>query len=582
MRQINRNIAFVALVILLAIPLSARASVVNFGLGADDFGTLTINGIPVCTYNNISAAGGCNGSIDLQPGVWYDVVIDYMNRYGSNGMSLTWDRPGGTILGYGFAGSFSHLVPKVNFRTLDATGINHVSGLRGDYYDLSGNLQSTVIGEGPLDASNTVYNNQLVGSWNGYGYFSLFEERLSGQIQLPPSQCSVSVEHVKMFDAHTLEIDVTGEFSSDQLSGKTLSVSTTIGNVALNDSFPLTPGLTGLQSTSFFFDLATQNIPRFNDNTNFVVTSAKDENGNACTGAPQNAVVLLPVVIIPGIFSGDGGDGTFPDLELTLRTVFAGYGLLGARCSVCKSYQLTTDVVGYPTIGYPTLYTLSYRTSSSSFHEAAIDLNALLKQIKTATYADKVNIVTHSKGGLVARQYLVGRINNVGVNQLIMTVPPNLGATGASWANLDPTGLKVNLSNLLPVWPWTRSTVLDDFVTAKPFNKELDDLNQQPLPPDVVYTLIYSSSYPTVFTQTGSIIKKSPVPLVFDFKPGDGVVPTFSMLGLKEDPNNPLVLPELIPAFNGVAITPIRIAGFHKGYLEQPAVMQQVVSTLVP
>src|SRR5439155_1316902 len=55
---------------------------------------------------------------------------------------------------------------------------------RGDYYDLSGNLQSTVIGEGPIDAINNVYNNQAVGSWNGYGYFSLFEERLSGQIQL--------------------------------------------------------------------------------------------------------------------------------------------------------------------------------------------------------------------------------------------------------------------------------------------------------------------------------------------------------------------------------------------------------------
>jgi hypothetical protein len=128
----------------------------------------------------------------MQPGVWYDIVIDYKNRAGSDGMSLSWDQPGPTSIGYGFGGSFPGLVPKVNFRTLDATQTNYVSGLRGDYYDLSGNLQSTVIGEGPIDAINNVYNNQVVGSWNGYGYFSLFEERLSGQIQLttPPTPAS--------------------------------------------------------------------------------------------------------------------------------------------------------------------------------------------------------------------------------------------------------------------------------------------------------------------------------------------------------------------------------------------------------
>ncbi len=43
---------------------------------------------------------------------------------------------------------------------------------------------STVVGEGPIDAINNVYNNQVVGSWNGFGYFSLFEERLTGQISL--------------------------------------------------------------------------------------------------------------------------------------------------------------------------------------------------------------------------------------------------------------------------------------------------------------------------------------------------------------------------------------------------------------
>jgi len=182
-RGLKFSILALAVAFSLAIPIPAVATVVNFGLGADDYGSLTIDGKPICTYDNISAAGGCDGSIDMAPGVWYDISIDYKNRNGSDGMALTWDQPGDQPNGgYGFGGSFPSLIPKAKFRTVDRSGA-YVGGLRGDYYDLSGNLQSTVIGEGPINAINNIYNNQNTGSWNGYGYFSLFEERLSGQIQ---------------------------------------------------------------------------------------------------------------------------------------------------------------------------------------------------------------------------------------------------------------------------------------------------------------------------------------------------------------------------------------------------------------
>jgi hypothetical protein len=382
-----------------------------------------------------------------------------------------------------------------------------------------------------------------------------------------------------MYDAHTLEIDVTGQFSSDPLSNKTLSVSTTIGTVALSSSFPILPGpgSVGSQSTSFFFDLVAKGIHRFTDNVTLSVISAQSENGNACIGTPRDAIVLLPVVIVPGIFNGDGGDGRFPILENTLRLVLSDL----STPPLGEGYRLRTDVIGYPTVGYPTLYTLSYRTSTASFQEAAVDLNALLNQIKTLCYADNVNIVTHSKGGLVARQYLVGGYSSVGVTKLIMTVPPNLGALEASWTAVDPTGLKLDLRNLLPVWPWTRKVPTDPFSTAKPANKELDALNRLLLPQTAVYTIIYSNSVPsTDFTETDTKLKGMTV-TIRTFTPGDGVVPTFSMLGLQVDPNNPTA-PTLIPAFTGVPMTLIPIPGAHIGYLEQPAVMQQIVTQLTP
>ena len=159
-------------------------TVVYFGLGADDYGALTIGGVAVCTYNYTPAAGGCNGAVSMLPGIWYDIAIDYKNREGTDGLALSWSQADGPAsLGYGFGGAYPNLVPLTSLRTLNA-GSSYVSGLRGDYYDLSGNFQSTVFGEGPIDAINNVYNNQIAGSWNGYGYSSLFEERLSGQIQV--------------------------------------------------------------------------------------------------------------------------------------------------------------------------------------------------------------------------------------------------------------------------------------------------------------------------------------------------------------------------------------------------------------
>jgi hypothetical protein len=171
---------------------TAQGTVVNFGLGADDYGQLAINGQPICTYDNIFAAGGCTGSVDLVPGVWYEITIDYRNRAGSNGLALTWDQPGDPNNGgYGF-GPYPNLAPLASLRTVGSSGA-YVNGLRGEYYDSARNLQSTTVGEGPINAINAVYNNQNVGSWNGYGYFSTFEERLSGQIRIADECTATSI-----------------------------------------------------------------------------------------------------------------------------------------------------------------------------------------------------------------------------------------------------------------------------------------------------------------------------------------------------------------------------------------------------
>lgn len=276
--------------------------------------------------------------------------------------------------------------------------------------------------------------------------------------------------------------------------------------------------------------------------------------------------MLLPVVIVPGILNGNGGDGTFPVLESYLSNILSSSNLLG------ESYTLRSSGTGYPT-----LYTLSYPTNTASFLEGAVQLNGLINQIKGLTYADKVNVVTHSKGGLVAREYVSAGISGPGpspVNQLIMAEPPNLGALAAAWDLLIPPNIFVNLRNLVPTWPWQRKNASQPFAAAPP-DPELDALNSMPMPSSVQYTLIYSTSNLTPWTVTGH---PGPGGLFFADTPGDGIVPAFSMRGLEPDPNNPGQPPVLIPAFQGISINEVSIPGPHAGYLEQPSVMAEIAS----
>ncbi len=192
MKNKMRCVSIFLFMFLMAFPGWAHATAVTFGLSADDYGTLTIDGNLLCSYDNIFAAGGCTASVNLSPG-WHDIAIDYKNRAGSDGLSLTWDLPPDPSI-QPPNGIFCNipcliapnLVPLTNLRTPDGSG-GYLNGLNATYYDLSGNLLSTVNGEGPIDHVNTYYQHQNVGSWNGFGYFSLFEEKLTGQINIPNS-----------------------------------------------------------------------------------------------------------------------------------------------------------------------------------------------------------------------------------------------------------------------------------------------------------------------------------------------------------------------------------------------------------
>jgi hypothetical protein len=150
-------------------------------VGADDYAQLFIDGNLLGTYDAYPS-GGFSKVVDLSPG-WHSITIDYENRWGSNGLGLSWQFPGDPD---------SWVVPLTSLRSQNATG-DTVAGLRADYYSLSGSSLFTVYGEGSIANGATWFGTDLgetyegqPGLWGGQlGPWALFEERLSGEISVP-------------------------------------------------------------------------------------------------------------------------------------------------------------------------------------------------------------------------------------------------------------------------------------------------------------------------------------------------------------------------------------------------------------
>lgn len=192
-----------------------------------------------------------------------------------------------------------------------------------------------------------------------------------------------------------------------------------------------------------------------------------------------------------------------------------------------------------------------YVTFSDHF-ASPIKLVPELKKVIDDTIAeakvDKVNLVCHSMGGLVARQYLVEYPKEHNVNKLITIASANLGATGLLF-NWGPTALVVTgiggtilSANPLPLgltiiglgWDMISQArgvkLLSGAVESmKPGSEFLKMLNSKNMPTDVEYMCIISDT--THFPHTvGNVI--------MGHEGGDGAVSVKSQRLSKESVPN--------------------------------------------
>jgi probable HAF family extracellular repeat protein len=406
---------------------------------------------------------------------------------------------------------------------------------------------------------------------------------------LTPS--NIYIDKIAMSDAHTLQVDVTALFKAPSAIPQTVSIDTVLNDTVLDSAhdpylvdmltWTIPQGVTGRVTHSFQIDLSHSPnggvlVPRFKHNQKFTITArTKSLFSNQTIVDVQQAAVLLPVVVVPGIqplgFLPEGhplgGDGTYPELEMALNSLSSSY--LTTHQILGEGYKLRHDS------SYPTLYTLAYDTNYAPLEQGAVELEEFINfTVKRQTYADTINLYTHSKGGLVGRQFVETRDFSPDViNRMVMSEPPNLGSI---FARTNPSMLGYNYQNMYPLWKWFRITPFQNY-TETP-NYELDGLNHKKMPPAISYTIIYSSSSITPYTETLRYIGN--LPFVNSCN-GDVVVPDFSALGMKIDPNFPDALGQLIPAFSGISIEPVQINGIHWSYTSNPLVQSAIVARFI-
>ena len=359
---------------------------------------------------------------------------------------------------------------------------------------------------------------------------------------------SISILSSQMISDHQLQIMTKRDFGNQTAH---VSVKMTINQTPIsvtedrdtntNDAVDQQPVIVDFAD----YDGNGNSVPRFTSNEKFPMTvQATFDDGTSSKPDSQDAAILLPVVMVPGIFSGDGGDKSFPGVV----SLFTSNG-----------YQLRSGFPD-PQAHYPTLYTLNYSSTSSSFAQGANALNQLISGkdgVFDRTWADKVNIVGHSKGGLVARKFLQTYGSAAGqVKELVTAESPHLGASIAA-INAFVPNLFLDITNLYPVWPNNRFDIEHSFSPryeepkqTQQANQELAQLdgmartgNDDSFPANVHLTLVFNASnsqtYAAIYgsSQKHGTMNLTVIPLLCS---GDGIVPAFSQLARMVDLNDPL------------------------------------------
>lgn len=260
-------------------------------------------------------------------------------------------------------------------------------------------------------------------------------------------------------------------------------------------------------------------VPRFRENLQFPV-DVTVRRGSLAASARATATFLLPTVIVPGYLN----ELTGRDDDALSIFIRHGFRVGGAA---------------------PTLFWFTYHSHEVALDDAAQALAVYVRQVVLpATYADRINVVGFSLGGLMARWNIAHDADGWGtlVNRLVLVGVPNEGSVMAYLGEHAPFfvpfsgfGRTQTARILTPTFPFWRVRPGEAWRTPPDAeNSLLAELNTLPLPDGIPVYMFYGSHDPhnsagplTAAGVTGALPGNS-----LSYAAGDGIVLAASAQGL--------------------------------------------------
>ena len=256
-------------------------------------------------------------------------------------------------------------------------------------------------------------------------------------------------------------------------------------------------------------------LPPLEDNTSISFAVTVRQGGEVAT-ATVTDLLLLPTVIVPGY----------------LNDFWGGKVDVGAVTAL--------EARGFRTTGpSPTLFWFGYPSRTLSLNAAAQELAAYVRTtVLPATYATRINLVTFSLGGLVARWNMASQPGwDRLVNRFVMIAVPNEGSVLSyvdGWYPLGGLARTPAARTLLPTFPFWRSNLSAEWtIPPGSANTVLNELNTHPLPASVRAYVFYGD-FPQRGAAPGTLVGVTGALPQADvsYGPGDGIVLAASALGL--------------------------------------------------
>ena len=340
----------------------------------------------------------------------------------------------------------------------------------------------------------------------------------------------VTIRDVRLVDEHVVRIDLaTSGLDASGTEPSTVEAAVWLDGVPARAALPLIH-----MPSRFAMDLdlpagvvrvggisvgTFRPVPRFRENLQFPV-DVTVHRGTRTATARRTATFLLPTVIVPGYLN----ELTGRDDDALSLFVRRGYSVGGAA---------------------PTLFWFTYHSHEVALDEAAHALAVYVRQVVLpATYADRVNIVGFSLGGLMARWNIAHNADDWGtlVDRLVLVGVPNEGSVMAYLGEHAPFfvpfsgfGRTQTAHMLTPTFPFWRLRPGEAWRTPPDAeNSLLTELNTLPIPDGIRVYMFYGGHDPrnsagplTAAGITGALPGNG-----LSYAAGDGVVLAASAQGL--------------------------------------------------